>query len=332
MSGTPKLGTVCPSPYPLWSGRRVALTDPRHCDLPFLNGYLPYRPPRGTCEIPGASPNLWFAVVPALRFWISSIRFPDGPFVDLCGAVCPGASILAATPRRCNRLPDVVFLDLLLLPRSHALLRHTGGPGRSPTSSSSGVGTRIRRLWVGGDGLPRLLPGPHRAGRSGMLGSHTARLAGRPRAVGGLWSGTRLHGRRRCRHPLTPSRGSQSARRCWIGSLRRQCVPALHRPTRYRWQRWCASRPTVSAGWGLGRSTNGGFSLRRPSPPLSSSPQWAVLRVWVFVRSPGQSLRPSGTSRFSSRIACLRLRAWIYCGDFACRLLRRSCSWAPTLF
>ena len=116
MSGTPKLGTVCPSSYPLWSGRRAALADPRHCDLPLLNGYFPYRPPRGTCEVRGASPNLWFAVVPALGFWIASLRFPDGPFVDLCGAVCPGASIVAATPRRCNRLPDVVFLDLLSLP------------------------------------------------------------------------------------------------------------------------------------------------------------------------------------------------------------------------
>ena len=116
MSGTPKLGTVCPSKYFLWSGRWDALADPRHCDLPLLNGYFPYRPPRGTCEIRGLSPNLWFAVVPALGFWISSLRFPDGPFVDLCGAVCLGASILAATPRRCNRLPDVVVLDLLLLP------------------------------------------------------------------------------------------------------------------------------------------------------------------------------------------------------------------------
>ena len=247
MAGTPKLGTVCPSPYPLWSGRRAALANPCHCDLPLLNGYFPYRPPRGTCEIRGASPNLWFAVVPALGFRISSLRFPDGPFADLCGAICPGASILAATPRRCNRLPDVVFLDLLSLPL---------------------VSRLATTYWR--------LPGPHRAGRSGMLGSHTARQAGRPRAVGGLWFGTRPHGRRRCRHPLTPSRGSRTARRCWIGLPRCQCVPALHRPTCYQWQWWCASRPTVSAGGerrGLGRSTNGGFSRCRPSPPLSSSPQ-----------------------------------------------------------
>ena len=220
-------------------------------------------------------------------------------------------------------------------PWSHTSLRHTGGPGRSPTSSSSRVVTRIRKLRVGGDGLPRSLPGPHRAGRSGMLGSHTAKQACRPRAVGDLWFGTRLHGRRRRRHPLTPSRGSQSARRYWIGLPRRQCVPAWHRPTRYQWRQWCALRPTMSAGGesrGLGQSTNGGFSLRRPSPPLSSSPQWAVLRVWAFVCSPGQSLRPSGTSRFSSRIACLRPWAWIYCGVFAHRLPRRFCSWAPTLF
>ena len=116
MSSTPKLGTVCLAPSPLWSGRRAALADPRHCNLLLLNGYLPYRPSRGTCKIWGASPNLWFVVVLALGIWISSIRFPNGPFVDLCGAVCPGASTLAATSRRCNRLPDVVFLDLLSLP------------------------------------------------------------------------------------------------------------------------------------------------------------------------------------------------------------------------
>ena len=170
MSGTPKLGTVCPSKYFLWSGRWDALADPRHCDLPLLNGYFPYRPPRGTCEIRGLSPNLWFAVVPALGFWISSLRFPDGPFVDLCGAVCLGASILAATPRRCNRLPDVVFLDLLLLPLVSRLA--------TTYWRAWAVRTWIRKLRVIGDGLPRLLPGPHRAGRSGMLGSHTARQAG----------------------------------------------------------------------------------------------------------------------------------------------------------
>jgi hypothetical protein len=59
---------------------------------------------------------LWFAVMPALGFWILSICFPNGLFVDLCGTVCPGVSILAVTPRWCNRLPDVVFLDLLSLP------------------------------------------------------------------------------------------------------------------------------------------------------------------------------------------------------------------------
>ena len=52
----------------------------------------------------------------ALGFQILSIRFPNGPFVELCGIVCPEALILATTPRRCNRLPDVIFLDLLSLP------------------------------------------------------------------------------------------------------------------------------------------------------------------------------------------------------------------------
>ena len=68
VAGTHKLGTVCPASYPLWSGRRAALANPLHCDLPLLNGYFPFRPPRGTCEVRGSSPNLWLAVVPALGF------------------------------------------------------------------------------------------------------------------------------------------------------------------------------------------------------------------------------------------------------------------------
>ena len=116
MSGTPKLGTGCSSLTPLWSGRWAALDNPRHCDLPLLNGYLPYCTPWGSCKIWGVSPNLWFAVVPALGFRILSIHFPASPFVDLCSFVCPGASVLATTPRRCNRLSDAVFLDLPLLP------------------------------------------------------------------------------------------------------------------------------------------------------------------------------------------------------------------------
>ena len=197
MAGTHKLGTVCPASYPLWSGRRAALVNPRHCDLPLLNGYFPYRPPRGTCEVRGASPNLWLAVVPALGF------------------------------------------------------------------------------------------------------------------------------------------RSQSARQCWIESPRRQWGPALLWQNRSRWRRWCASRPTLSvggAGRGLGRSINGGFSLHQTSPPRSSFPRWAVLRVWGFVRSLGQSLPPSGTFRFSSRIVCLGHRTWSYCEGFAYRLPRRFCSWAPTRF
>jgi hypothetical protein len=113
MSVITKLGTGCSSLTTCW---QAALDDPRHCNLSLLNGYLPYRTPRGSCEIQGASPNLWFAVVPALGFRILSICFPDGPFVGLCRIVCPGALILATTPCWCNRLPDVVFHDLLLLP------------------------------------------------------------------------------------------------------------------------------------------------------------------------------------------------------------------------
>ena len=226
--GTPKLGTVCPLSYPLWSGRRAALANPLHCDLPLLNGYFPFRPPRGTCEVRGASPNLWLVVVPALGFRIASLRFPDGPFVDLCGAVCPGASIIAATLRRCNRLTDLVFLDLLSLPSVSRLATSYWRVWTVPHVFLSGGGTRTRPLREVGAGLPRSPPGPHQAGRSGRLGSRTARQAGQPRAVGGWWYGTRLPGRRRHRHPLTLSRGSPFNRRCWIGSPRsRPCAGQL---------------------------------------------------------------------------------------------------------
>ncbi len=55
-------------------------------------------------------------MVAALEFWITSFCFPKGPFVALLEASCPAALVLATTPRRCNKLPDVIFLDLLLLP------------------------------------------------------------------------------------------------------------------------------------------------------------------------------------------------------------------------
>jgi hypothetical protein len=54
-------------------------------------------------------------VVAALGFRITLACFLDGPFVGLLGAICPDVSILATTPHRCNRLPNIIFLDLLLL-------------------------------------------------------------------------------------------------------------------------------------------------------------------------------------------------------------------------
>ena len=94
------------------SGGGVA--DSKHCDLPLLSGFLPYRTPRGSCELRGFGPSLWFGVAWALGFLISSIQLPPGPFVDLMLDVCPNVwSVLSVLPRRCNTLPDVVFLDLL---------------------------------------------------------------------------------------------------------------------------------------------------------------------------------------------------------------------------
>ena len=51
-----------------------------------------------------------------MGFRVASIRFPEGPFDRLFASVCPKAAILVAVLRRCNTLPNVVFLDLLSLP------------------------------------------------------------------------------------------------------------------------------------------------------------------------------------------------------------------------
>ena len=88
-----------------------------HCDLPLLRGFLPFRAPRGSCELRAASPSLWFAIVGALGFRVTSIRCPDPTFAAVVSTLWPGAAVLAASPRRCNVLPDVIFSDLASLPR-----------------------------------------------------------------------------------------------------------------------------------------------------------------------------------------------------------------------
>ena len=99
----------------LWSGCRDPVVD-THCDLPLLRGFLPFRSPRGSCELRAACPCLWFAVVGALGFRVTSICCPDPPFVAVVSKFWPEASILSPSPRRCNRLPDVIFSDLISLP------------------------------------------------------------------------------------------------------------------------------------------------------------------------------------------------------------------------
>jgi hypothetical protein len=116
MPATPKLGHVSTSQSSIWSGWWGALGNPLHCDLPLLNGFHLHQSLHGTCKLRGASPNLWFVVVAALGFKITSIRFLEGPFVGLFTAVCPRALVLATHPRWCNTLPDVIFLDHLSLP------------------------------------------------------------------------------------------------------------------------------------------------------------------------------------------------------------------------
>ena len=60
--------------------------------------------------------NLWFAVAGALGFRVASFQPPDPLFASLLRTFCPTASALSCTPRRYNRLPDLVFTNTLSLP------------------------------------------------------------------------------------------------------------------------------------------------------------------------------------------------------------------------
>ncbi len=87
-----------------------------HCDLPLLNGFLPFCPPRGVCKLQGVGTNLWFAVVGDLGFQVSLFCSGDSGFNSLLGSFCPSASHLTATLRRCNWMPDMIFANLASLP------------------------------------------------------------------------------------------------------------------------------------------------------------------------------------------------------------------------
>ena len=105
-------GSLVPA---LWAGRRAGVKD-SHSDQLLVRGFLPYRLSRGTCEVRGAGPNLWFAVAKALGFTVTSIRCPYLPFVDLVRRFCPGVWALSAAPRRFTSLPEIVLLDAESLP------------------------------------------------------------------------------------------------------------------------------------------------------------------------------------------------------------------------
>ena len=92
------------------------MVDDAHCDQPMLHGFQTYRSPRGKCEIRGAGPNLWFAVAPALGFQVGSFRFSHSDFAQLMESYCPQAATLDAHTRRCNSLPEIIFLDPISLP------------------------------------------------------------------------------------------------------------------------------------------------------------------------------------------------------------------------
>ena len=102
----------------LWSGRLPGVADP-HSDLLLARGFLPYWPPRGTCEVRGRVANLWYAAAKALGFEALSIRCPDSLFVGHVQGMGMEIKGLVSLPRRLRRpkrLPDVVFSDVGSLP------------------------------------------------------------------------------------------------------------------------------------------------------------------------------------------------------------------------
>ena len=105
-------GSLVPA---LRAGRQAGVWD-SHSDQLLVRGFLPYRPSRGTCEVRGGGPNLWFAVAKALGFTVTSIRCPYLPFVDLVRRFCPGVSVLLAAPQRFDSPPELVLLDADSLP------------------------------------------------------------------------------------------------------------------------------------------------------------------------------------------------------------------------
>ena len=94
------------------------MADP-HSDLLLARGFLPFRRPRGSCEVRGHSANLWCAAARALGFNVSSIWCPDPLFVGHIQGLGVQVKSLASLPRRLCRphcLPDVVFLDVASIP------------------------------------------------------------------------------------------------------------------------------------------------------------------------------------------------------------------------
>ncbi len=120
-------------------------------DRCLVRGFLKFWPPRGTCEVHGAGPNLWFAAVGLHGFKVTMVRCAYTPFVDLIGPFCGYPWVLLATPRRCNLLPDVDFSDLGSLPWGPGsdkywqswLTMHIFSCGRADNDSSTPESTLI---------------------------------------------------------------------------------------------------------------------------------------------------------------------------------------------
>ena len=112
----------------LWSGKLAGKVDP-HLDLLLARGFLPYRRPRGSCEVRGRLTNLWYAAAKALGFNVTLIRCPDPLFLGSIKGLGVQAKSLALLPQRLRRphsFPDVVFSDVASIPLGSDAVEYWG--------------------------------------------------------------------------------------------------------------------------------------------------------------------------------------------------------------
>ena len=137
-------------PHPvLWTGRTPVAVDPLTLNGR-INGYLPFRKPRGRCWLRLTGPSLWFFAAEALGFTVSVALCPRGAFADVMREFFPSVTIRPPAVGRVSSAKgkgshcDVVFGDwsavgelpgywLRCLPTPHVLCCSPSRPHRLPT-------------------------------------------------------------------------------------------------------------------------------------------------------------------------------------------------------